>query len=171
MPSAFDKKKAKEQYDQHNYEETYSLLKGHSLSEKEQLMYDRTVTLLQEERKLDSYNNYMLLDMKPEALNALVQSVKKYDELSEKASELDVTNELDDIYYQIVNELNNSFGVSIDKARQWISIEDVEEYSYIINTYAKGGSNSVIEGMEEGYSDTTVEIDNPVISAEEAEIQ
>ena len=171
MPSAFDKKKAKEQYDQHNYEETYSLLKGHSLSEKEQLMYDRTVTLLQEERKLDSYNNYMLLDMKPEALNALVQGVKKYDELSEKASELDVTNELDDIYYQIVNELNNSFGVSIDKARQWISIEDVEEYSYIINTYAKGGSNSVIEGMEEGYSDTTVEIDNPVISAEEAEIQ
>ena len=97
--------------------------------------------------------------------------MKKYDELSEKASELDVTNELDDIYYQIVNELNNSFGVSIDKARQWISIEDVEEYSYIINTYAKGGSNSVIEGMEEGYSDTTVEIDNPVISAEEAEIQ
>ena len=171
MPSAFDKKKAKEQYDQHNYEETYSLLKGHSLSEKEQLMYDRTVTLLQEERKLDSYNNYMLLDMKPEALNALVQGVKKYDELSEKASELDVTNELDDIYYQIVNELNNSFGVSIDKARQWISIEDVEEYSYIINTYAKDGSNSVIEGMEEGYSDTTVEIDNPVISAEEAEIQ
>lgn len=171
MPSAFDKKKAKEQYDQHNYEETYSLLKGHSLSEKEQLMYDRTVTLLQEERKLDSYNNYMLLDMKPEALNALVQGVKKYDELSEKASELDVTNELDDIYYQIVNELNNSFGVSIDKARQWINIEDVEEYSYIINTYAKGGSNSVIEGMEEGYSDTTVEIDNPVISAEEAEIQ
>ena len=171
MPSAFDKKKAKEQYDQHNYEETYSLLKGHSLSEKEQLMYDRTVTLLQEERKLDSYNNYMLLDMKPEALNALVQGVKKYDELSEKASELDVTNELDDIYYQIVNELNNSFGVSIDKARQWISIEDVEEYSYIINTYAKGGSDSVIEGMEEGYSDTTVEIDNPVISAEEAEIQ
>lgn len=171
MPSAFDKKKAKEQYDQHNYEETYSLLKGHSLNEKEQLMYDRTVTLLQEERKLDSYNNYMLLDMKPEALNALVQGVKKYDELSEKASELDVTNELDDIYYQIVNELNNSFGVSIDKARQWISIEDVEEYSYIINTYAKGGSNSVIEGMEEGYSDTTVEIDNPVISAEEAEIQ
>lgn len=171
MPSAFDKKKAKEQYDQHNYEETYSLLKGHSLSEKEQLMYDRTVTLLQEERKLDSYNNYMLLDMKPEALNALVQGVKKYDELSEKASELDVTNELDDIYYQIVNELNNSFGVSIDKARQWISIEDVEEYSYIINTYAKGGSDSVIEGMEEGYSDTTAEIDNPVISAEEAEIQ
>lgn len=171
MPSAFDKKKAKEQYDQHNYEETYSLLKGHSLSEKEQLMYDRTVTLLQEERKLDSYNNYMLLDMKPEALNALVQGVKKYDELSEKASELDVTNELDDIYYQIVNELNNSFGVSIDKARQWISIEDVEEYSYIINTYAKGGSNSVIDKMEEGYSDTTVEIDNPVISAEEAEIQ
>lgn len=171
MPSAFDKKKAKEQYDQHNYEETYSLLKGHSLSEKEQLMYDRTVTLLQEERKLDSYNNYMLLDMKPEALNALVQGVKKYDELSEKASELDVTNELDDIYYQIVNELNNSFGVSIDKARQWISIEDVEEYSYIINTYAKGGSDSVIDKMEEGYSDTTVEIDNPVISAEEAEIQ
>ena len=171
MPSAFDKKKAKEQYDQHNYEETYSLLKGHSLSEKEQLMYDRTVTLLQEERKLDSYNNYMLLDMKPEALNALVQGVKKYDELSEKASELDVTNELDNIYYQIVNELDNSFGVSIDKARQWISIEDVEEYSYIINTYAKGGSDSVIDKMEEGYSDTTVEIDNPVISAEEAEIQ
>lgn len=171
MPSAFDKKQAKEQYDQHNYEETYSLLKGHSLSEKEQLMYDRTVTLLQEERKLDSYNNYMLLDMKPEALNALVQGVKKYDELSEKASELDVTNELDNIYYQIVNELNNSFGVSIDKARQWISIEDVEEYSYIINTYAKGGSDSVIDKMEEGYSDTTVEIDNPVISAEEAEIQ
>ena len=171
MPSAFDKKQAKEQYDQHNYEETYSLLKGHSLSEKEQLMYDRTVTLLQEERKLDSYNNYMLLDMKPEALNALVQGVKKYDELSEKASELDVTNELDNIYYQIVNELNNSFGVSIDKARQWISIEDVEEYSYIINTYAKGGSDSVIDKMEEGYSDTTDEIDNPVISAEEAEIQ
>lgn len=171
MPSALDKTQAKEQYDQHNYEETYSLLKGHNLSEKEQLMYDRTVTLLQEERKLDSYNNYLLLDMKPEALNALVQGVKKYDELSARAAELQVTDELDSIYNQIVYELNSSFNVSIDKARQWINIEDVEEYSYIINTYAKGGGSSVIEGMEEGYSDTTEGINNPVISAEEAEIQ
>lgn len=172
MPSAFDKKQAKEQYDQHNYEETYSLLKGHSLSEKEQLMYDRTVTLLQEERKLDSYNNYMLLDMKPEALNALVQGIKKYDELSDKASELEVTGELNSIYNQIVNELNNTFGVPIEKARQWINIEDVEEYSYIINTYARGEQNSVIEGMEEDNQSGMTEMsDNPVISAEEAEIQ
>ena len=171
MPSALDKKKAKEQYFKRNYEETYSLLKGHSLSEKEQLLYDRTVTLLQEERKLDSYNNYMLLDMKPEALNALVQGVKKYDELSARAAELQVTDELDNIYNQIIYELNSSFNVSIDKARQWINVEDVEEYSYIINTYAKGEGSSVIEGMEEGYSDTAEGINNPVISAEEAEIQ
>ncbi|MDO4189503.1 MAG: hypothetical protein Q4D29_10985, partial [Lachnospiraceae bacterium] len=173
MPSSMDKKKAKEQYDQHNYEATYSLLKGHSLSDKEQLMYDRTVTLLQEERKLDSYNNYMILDMKPEALNALVQGVKKYDELSTKATELEVMPELNGIYTQIVAELNNTFGLSVDKVNQWLSIEDVEEYSYIINSYATGNTSAVIDGMEADMNfDVAPNVniwDNSVISAEEAE--
>lgn len=175
MPSLTDKKKAVKQYQLHNYEAAYGYLKGHKLSKSEKLMYDRTVTLLQEERKLDSYHNYMVLDMKPEALNALVQGVKKYNELAERASELDVSDELDSIYSQIVSELKATFGLTVDKVSQWLNITDSEEYSYIINSYANGRGDDVIDVMES--EDGNIEVgtvnvwDNSVISAEEAEIQ
>jgi len=178
-PSLRDKRNALEQYELQNYEATYELLKGHALSESEQLMYDRTVTLLQEQRKLDSYRNYMSLDMKPEALNALVQGVKKYEELSTRANELEVMPELNSIYTQILAELSSQFNVSPEKVHQWINIEDAEEYSYVINNYAYGRDEGTVGSMEyeenldqdsELNSDFDVWSDS-VIAAEEDEIQ
>ena len=54
LPYSIDTGKAVTAYQYQNYEDTYQLLKGHKLNKEEQLMYDRTVVLLKEERKYDA---------------------------------------------------------------------------------------------------------------------
>ena len=189
VPSKLDKKKAFECYQNGNYEETYVLLKGNRLNEKEKLAYDRAVVLLKEQRKLDSYNNYMSLGMKAEALNALVQGAKEASELRENAETLGVGTQFDSIYRNIIEELNNSFGVSEDKVEEWIQIDDLEEYTLTLNRYLNrtvagdtvdnktedqiiAGEESEIENENEPFienePDDNADFDE-VIAAEEAE--
>ena len=174
LPTARDKRKALENFQYQNYEDTYQLLKGHKLNDSEKLLYNRTVVLLKEERKLDSYKNYMSLGMKSNALNALVQGVKGSQELSEKAAELGVLNEYNQIYSQIISELNTTFGLSEEKVKEWIQIEDSEQYAYVINNFLSTGNADVISQMEEAGDVSSMSSDfnvwdNTVISAEEAE--
>lgn len=174
LPTARDKKKALENFQYQNYEDTYQLLKGHKLNDSEQLLYNRTVVLLKEERKLDSYRNYMSLGMKSDALNALVQGVKNSQELSEKAAELGVPYEFNQIYSSIISELNATFGLSEDKVKEWIQIEDPEQYAYVINNFLSTGNADVIAQMEGAEATQNMSADfnvwdNTVISAEEAE--
>ncbi len=116
----------------------------------------------------------MSLGMKSNALNALVQGVKGSQELSEKAAELGVLNEYNQIYSQIISELNTTFGLSEEKVKEWIQIEDSEQYAYVINNFLSTGNADVISQMEEagdesGMSSDFNVWDNTVISAEEAE--
>ncbi|MDO4966987.1 MAG: hypothetical protein Q4E51_09815, partial [Lachnospiraceae bacterium] len=161
VPSKLDKKKAFESYQNGNYEETYALLKGNKLNEKEQLTYDRAVVLLKAQRKLDSYNNYISLGMRTEALNALVQGAKEAAELRENAETLGVVNQFDDIYRRIIAELKTSFGVSEDKVNQWIQIDNIEDYTLTLNRYLNRAETG--DTVDSGTEDQ-------IISGEESEI-
>ena len=162
VPSKLDKKKAFESYQNGNYEETYALLKGNKLNEKEQLTYDRAVVLLKAQRKLDSYNNYISLGMRTEALNALVQGAKEAAELRENAETLGVGTQFDSIYRNIIEELNNSFGVSEDKVEEWIQIDDLEEYTLTLNRYLnRTGAGDTVDNKTE----------DQIIAGEESEIE
>lgn len=164
IPYYNDMKEAKAQYQQQNYEKTYELLRGHQLNEEEQLIYDRSTVLLKAERKYASYKNYMLLGMKLEALNALIQGVKVTEALSETAAQLGVKEEFDAIRNKIIAELENAFAVSLEQAYEWLKIEDNQLYSIELDGYVNGASS---EENTEGTAATQTE--NLVIKGEEEE--
>ena len=165
-PYYADMKNAQMEFEHQNYEQTFELLKGHRLNEEQQLMYDKSVVLLKAERKYDSYKNYMLLNMKVEALNALVQGIRVTEELSETASTLGVTAEFETIRNEIAEELQNTFAVSLDTAHEWLQLEDGQAYSRALDSYINGDpagkepGNLVIQGEQP---------DNPIIAGEEEE--
>lgn len=167
FPYYSDMKNARAEFEQQNYEQTYEFLRGHKLNEEEQLMYDKSLVLLKAERKYDSYKNYMLLGMKLEALNALIQGVKVTEALSETAAQLGVQEEFDAIRNKIIAELETAFAVSLEQAYEWLQIEDNQVYSKELDGYVNGTPSG--ENPEETAAQQNIQTENPVIKGEEEE--
>ncbi len=167
IPYYSDMKNARAQFEQQNYEQAYELLRGHELNEDEQLMYDRSLVLLKAERKYNSYKNYMLLGMKLEALNALIQGIKVTEALSGTAAQLGVQEEFDTIRNKIITELETAFAVSLEQAFEWLQIEDNQVYSKELDGYVNGTSPE--ENAEGTAAQPKIPMENAVIKGEEEE--
>jgi len=129
IPYTQDMNNAKKYYAAGDYEKTYEYLRGHELSEKNAELYNKSFTLVKIQRYYDSYLNYMKMGFKIEALNSLVQGVQVMDEYAERAYELGVGDKFMSICVSITNALEETFGVSVDQARQWYMLEGTEDYT------------------------------------------
>ncbi|MBR6452908.1 MAG: hypothetical protein IKS87_09390, partial [Lachnospiraceae bacterium] len=161
IPYYRDTKKAQSAYDHGNYLETYTDLKGHKLSKKQQDLYNKSVVILKEKRKLDSYEKYMKLNMPAQALDALLQGLKNARDFGEYAGELGVKDQFDAYTAEIEGLVTGTFGLDLDTAYEWSQIEDAQDYSKKIYNYitTKTGGGNLVSGMGE----------NPVIAGEEEE--
>ncbi len=104
-------------------------MRGHKLTSEDKLLYDRTTTLLRIKRPYDSYQNYMKLGYRMEALNALVQGVQMIDTYAEDAASLGINDKYSKQSRLIYDELYNTFGVTVERARSWIALEGTPEYT------------------------------------------
>jgi hypothetical protein len=89
------------------------------------------------ENQLDSYKAFDGLKRNPEALNALLKGVAKYDEFYEQAKQYGVEGKYDSMLEEITASLNDKFGVSIDSAREINALKTQEEYSEKVYSIAK----------------------------------
>lgn len=105
------KKQARFAYDNAEYEEAYTGFYGEKLSDSDNEIYQKSRTIMLLQRKMSSYNNYMQLGMKAEALNALLEGYKIYPAVMEKAEEYGVVDQVKEAYNQLVSALS-SFGLS-----------------------------------------------------------
>lgn len=143
LPDYMQEKEARIAYDQKDYKVVYDRLFGKELKEQDAVLYQRSELILQMSRKLSSYENYTNLNMRLEALDALISGVERYHVLLAEAEAFNVVGEVSDIYVQILGKLSADFGVSEADALDIIGSEDDEVYSQrlaaIINgTYAGG---------------------------------
>ncbi len=129
LPYSQDIKKAKKFYTTGEYQKTYEYMRGHKLTSEDKLLYDRTTTLLRIKRPYDSYQNYMKLGYRMEALNALVQGVQMIDTYAEDAASLGINDKYSKQSRLIYDELYNTFGVTVERARSWIALEGTPEYT------------------------------------------
>ena len=173
IPYSQDIEKAKKFYTTGEYQKTYEYMRGHKLTAEDQILYDRTTTLLRIKRPYDSYQNYMKMGLRIEALNALVQGVQMIDRYAEDAATLGIIDKYSKLSRMIYDELYNSFGVTVDKARSWIELEGTPEYTRALYQCLIDTSGSSV--VEEDYQvdanlpfDTTE--DNSVINAEEKDL-
>lgn len=81
---------------------------------------------MQLQRKLDSYHNYVSMNMDAEALNALLRGAQKYAELRPLAEEYGIADSFDAIYYDIEEILAETYGISEEEALEIVNLEDAD---------------------------------------------
>ena len=171
IPYSQDIEKAKKFYTTGEYQKTYEYMRGHKLTSEDQILYDRTTTLLRIKRPYDSYQNYMKMGLRIEALNALVQGVQMIDRYAEDAASLGIIDKYSKLSRMIYDELYNTFGVTVDRARGWIELEGTPEYTralYDCLIESSGIKDTTDNDYDQSY-DMFVEED-PIINAEENDL-
>ena len=138
LPNYTEKREAHVAYDHQDYAGVYDLLYGKKLNEQDEILFRRSNLILQMGRKLTSYDNYVNLDMRLEALNALISGVARYQEILPEAETYNVVSEVNDIYGQILERLSADFGVSESDAMEIIASEDDVTYSQKLEAIING---------------------------------
>ncbi len=170
VPKTNDVKKAQLAFEEGDYETTYMSLTGHdNLNEEEQELFNKNLILYKLLRKYQSYENYMDMGMEVDAMNALIQAVGDIDDNNGAAEQYGVTEQFEELALDIITTLEDVFGVSLDMAREWLSINNTKEYTRTLNEFING---DYVDGDsdDETYVETyDYEDYDPVIEGEEAE--
>ena len=94
-------KEARWAFDNADYETCYANLYGEELSEEDEMIFQKSYIILCVQRKWDSYENFIRMDMGVEALNALFDGVRVYRDMEQRAGELGIVDRITGIYQTI----------------------------------------------------------------------
>ncbi|MDO5575269.1 MAG: hypothetical protein Q4G60_14965, partial [bacterium] len=175
-----DMRQAALDYQNQNYEAAYESLTGHYLNDEEKDLYQKTTLMLRLDRKYQSYMNYTKLGMELEAFNALLQGMEAADQYLEQAELLGIMQEYRTLAQQIEDMLSNQYGVSPDKAREWLAIEDPQVYSRTISDFLLGTDTMNLQTSDgqpytaestADHQQAEEQPDNPIIAGEESEFE
>lgn len=122
-----DRQNARQAFYEGDYEEVYRLFYDRNLNSSDTVIYNKVKIVLTLDRKLKSYENNLALNRELEAVDALIQGVSCYQKL-QGIDEYDVRNEVDAIYQQICNILENKYGISYEEALE-INTYDNDTYT------------------------------------------
>lgn len=125
-----------------NYDKAFDELSGMNIKNKDKDLYNQITIVMYVQRQYESYQNYMDMNMKPEALDALVKGIKKYDTYYNDATNYGIANEYDAIKGQIVKALQDSFNMSEDQARTMTVMRDSDFTQYYLKIQEYGGNNN-----------------------------
>lgn len=98
------------------YTDAYKEVAGSKVKDKEPDEYEKIMTVMTVQQSLNTYNNYTAMKYYPDALNALLRGLQKYDENIEKARDLEVDGDLDACKDNILSILKDEFGLSESSA-------------------------------------------------------
>lgn len=110
-------------FDDGRYTDAYREILGTDLKKKDQETYDKIITVMKVQRSLNSYENYDNMKYYPDALNALLVGLKKYDENIETARNLEIEKDVDSCKEKILTLLDEEYGLSETQAREILSLK------------------------------------------------
>lgn len=116
-------KEATSFFDVGKYTDAYQEILGTDMKKSDQETYDKIVTVMKVQRALNSYENYDNMKYYPDALNALLVGLKKYDENLDTAKSLEVEEDLDSCRDKIVTLLDEEYGLSESQARELLVLD------------------------------------------------
>lgn len=116
-------KQAVSAFDDERYTDAYREILGTDLKKKDQETYDKIITVMKVQRSLNSYENYDNMKYYPDALNALLVGLKKYDENIETARNLEIEKDVDNCKDKILTLLDEEYGLSEAQAREILSLK------------------------------------------------
>lgn len=117
------------EFSRKRYDEAYKNIYGADIRKKDQEIYDKIMTVMYVKKELNSYQNYMDINMYPEALDSLLKGLRRYDKYLDRAKELGIKADLDYVKGQILDELKTEFGINEEEAAAINNSEDQIQYS------------------------------------------
>ncbi len=120
---------SRKQFNQGNYEAAYEEIAGLDIKAKDKEYYQKVRVLQKLNMQLRNCDNYIIIDMKGEALNSLISGINIYDSEIEYAKKIGVEKEYENIYINILIKLTDKFGLTEEQAREIASIHDYDEYT------------------------------------------
>lgn len=141
---------SKEQFIHQKYKEAYESLFGLEIKKKDEKFYDQVKTVRIVDKDLDAYYNYIEVKDYERALESLVKGVGKYGVQSEKAKELNLENEMHNLYEEMIKELTVRFAITAQDAVNLYQSTDQEEYQKKIAQIARDAAvkDGVLEPVE-----------------------
>ena len=131
------KKQAMKYFEMGKYEQAYQEVLGTKVKEKDPDTYNKIRTVMQVQRALDSYQNYDAMNYYPDALNALIRGLQRYDANLETAKQLEIEDEVDGCKEQIVSLLQSEYGVSESQAMELLSLDKAGYTSKVVEIAMK----------------------------------
>ena len=139
LPNSFsgslDKKKAKNYFDMSKYSQAYEYAVGTNMKKKDPEQYQKIVTVMKVQHSIDAYQNYENVKKYPEALDALLMGLKKYDANKKTAYDLEIEDKLESVYQEILDILSEEFYLSKSQAYDILSLSG-GDYTKKVNEIA-----------------------------------
>ena len=131
--------KAKTNLENGDYSKVYESLSGMKLNKSDETLYRQATLITYVTRQYESYQNYMEMDMKTEAINALVKGLARYDTYYNEANSLGVGNQMKEARAQIIQAFNDTFKISESEAVSVVAMSDnnFTQYYRKIEAYGK----------------------------------
>lgn len=131
--------KAKTNLENGDYSKVYESLSGMKLNKSDETLYRQATLITYVTRQYESYQNYMEMDMKKEAINALVKGLARYDTYYNEANSLGVGNQMKEARAQIIQAFNDTFKISESEAVSLVAMSDnnFTQYYRKIEAYGK----------------------------------
>lgn len=120
---------AESKYDNGEYVDAYHLLQGMEIKEIDKEFYDKARLTAYLQKEMDSYEAYAGKKMYPEALNALIRTVGKYDKYIVEASGIGADQEFDRILEQAVTILGETYNVTLEEAEEVYQLPERDAYT------------------------------------------
>ena len=132
---SLDKKKAKNYFDMSKYSQAYEYAAGTNMKKKDPEQYQKIVTVMKVQHSIDAYQNYENVKKYPEALDALLMGLKKYDANKKTAYDLEIEDKLESVYQEILDILSEEFYLSKSQAYDILSLSG-GDYTKKVNEIA-----------------------------------
>lgn len=124
---ASTKKEAVRYFEMGKYTEAYQEAVGTKMKDKDAEQYQKIKTVMKVQQCLNAYQNYDRMKYYPEALDALLRGVKRYDANIEEATQLEVEKDMMSCRTQIISLLQSEFNMTESKAYSLLAM-DKEAY-------------------------------------------
>ena len=141
-------KEARWAFDNADYATCYANLYGEELSEEDEAIFQKSYVILCVQRKWDSYENFMQMDMGVEALNALFDGVRVYRNMEQRAGELGIVDRIAGIYQTIYSKLGE-YGLSNEEIEEILDYDSKVTYTKRLESIVNGTPFEEVEDLLE----------------------
>ena len=106
------RKNALKYFEMDKYTEAYMEAIGTDMRNKDKENYDKIKVVMKVQQSINAYQNYDRVKYYPEALDALLRGIKRYDANIDRGTELEVEGDMQSCRKQILSILQQEFGLS-----------------------------------------------------------